>query len=74
MSLEPMKTDLGMRIASALAIEGLSEVVRNADVAVQHDFLSEYEKTMCDSASGVVRSADGQLEFGDFVREIPKDF
>ena len=51
-----------MRKAHALALEGLSEVIKEADVALQHAFYDEYVKTMCDSTSGVA-----QLEFGDFI-------
>jgi len=67
-----MKVADGMKISAALALEGLSEVIKNADVALQHDYLSEYEKMESDSVSGVGQSA--QPEQGDWLIERPKDF
>ncbi len=67
-----MKVADGMKISAALALEGLSDVIKNADVALQHDYLSEYEKMQSDSVSGVGQSA--QPEQGDWLIERPKDF
>ncbi len=67
-----VKVDTGMRLAHDLVLEGLSEVIRNADVALQHDFLTEYEKIQCDSASGVGQS--DHVVQGDWIGKIPEDF
>jgi len=46
-----------MRLASAIALEALAEQIREAEKSSQLSFYFEYEKLLCDSTSGVDRSA-----------------
>ncbi len=62
-----------MQCAHGLALEGMESAILE-DIRERHLALyAEYEKLVCDSASGSPELR-GQLEFGDFDVLIPEDF